>query len=170
MKIERAEEISSPREEPASPSGPQERKDKGRRGNGGKFPMPWNKSRLVRRGEYLFPSRFIRSISSRSPRGVFAGKRVALSFGLSLLSEAEWRESRSLFAFFTAANANGARIRSPLARLPAFDGRPKSPPLDRRGDRALNHRHGRNNKMQICTVPGERSSWTCRRNLCSGHL
>lgn len=29
------------------------------------------------------------------------------------------RAGRSLFAFFTTANANNARIRSPFARLPA---------------------------------------------------
>lgn len=76
-------------------------------------------------------SSFIRSISSSPssspPRDVsWGGDETRTQKGRFILravfiieiAKVE-RDGRSLFAFFTTANANGARIRSPFARLPA---------------------------------------------------
>lgn len=129
MKIECEEEISSPREAGSS-SGPLTVKIKAFSAarTTENFPMPRNKSRLARRARYLFPQGFIRSISSRSPRGVFAGKRVALSFGLSLLSEPE-RAEREPIGFRLLYNRECKWCPYPLAaRLPAFDGSRKMLP------------------------------------------
>lgn len=155
MKIECEEEISSPREAGSS-SGPLTVKIKAFSAarTTENFPMPRNKSRLARRARYLFPQGFIRSISSRSPRGVFAGKRVALSFGLSLLSEPERAEREPIDRFSPSLQPRMQMVPVSARRSTSCLRRQSKNAPGTLGSGVLNHRHCRNNKMQIRCLAG----------------